>query len=165
MISCCPKDGVDRSSTNSSFNITVDLYNSSTQQPINQLDVASKISVILSSTTRFDSESFYQHELNPNRYTFYFSSSILDEDVSVLEVKLIDYQDQLINYKGINKVPYTRAPVLISGFKWNGIFCALNPIDWLLPKANALSCRSKDGSQLTWREGQLIRLDLYPEIY
>lgn len=164
-ISCCPKDGVDKSREDSAYNITLDIVNQNNQQPIVSLDHESKISIVLDNGARLDSLYFSQDTDFPNRYTFFFDSSITDELVSTLEVKLIDYQDQKLNYKTVSKVPFQKGPTLIATNGWDRFFCELNPMDWILPKANALSCKSKNGSKISWRAGYRIVLGLYPETY
>ena len=163
LISCCPKDGVDRSSHSDSYNITIDIFDLSIQQPVNLLDTESKLTLVLNDSTRKESESFKQNEAFHNRYTFYFNSSIQDEHVSSIEVKLIDYKNQIVNYKTAKKIPFQQDPISLTLNRWDSILCAMNPIDWILPKAQAFSCKAKEGSKITFRSGYLLSVGLYPE--
>lgn len=164
-ISCCPKEGVDRSFQDNSYNITVEVNDRTIQQPITELDSDSKLSVVLTSGVRLDSQNFSQDSKTKNRFTFYFQESVMDDSVSTVEVKLIDYQNQNLDYRTIQKIPYQKDPMPLVKNDWDSFLCDLNPIDWILPKANAFSCRAKEGSTQSWRAGYLINLELYPEVY
>lgn len=163
LVSCCPKDGVDRSSVNNDFNITLDIFNHTNQMPIEALDWESKLTLVLNNGTRVDSQSFFVGSFL-NRFTFYFDSTVNEEDINILEVRLIDYQDQVLNYTTIAKSSYQREPTPISKNDFGNFICDLNPANWLLPHANAMSCKVKSGSKITWRAGSLISLSLTPEI-
>jgi hypothetical protein len=165
LISCCPKEGVDRSFQNNSYNITVEINDRTIQLPITKLDSDSKLSIILSSGVRLDSQYFSQDSKTKNRFTFFFQDSVTDDSVSTVEVKLIDYQNQNLDYRTIQKSIYQKDPIPIVKNDWDRFLCDLNPIDWILPKANALSCKAKEGSTQSWRSGYLINLELYPEVY
>jgi hypothetical protein len=165
IISCCPKEGVDRSFQDNSYNITVEINDRTIQQPITELDSDSKLSVVLTSGVRLDSQNFSQDSKTKNRFTFYFQESVMDDSVSTVEVKLIDYQNQNLDYRTIQKIPYQKDPMPLVKNDWDSFLCDLNPIDWILPKANALSCKAKEGSTQSWRAGYLINLELYPEVY
>lgn len=162
LVSCCPNDGVDRSITRDEYNVSVDLLNRENGELISTVDNDSKISIVFNNGSKSDSISFVQGSFS-NRFTFYFDSKIKDEDVASLEIKLIRYKDQVIDFKTTAKTLYQRDPTPISMNSWDTFFCGLNPVDLFLPKAQALSCRSKNGSKITWRSGYLISVNLLPE--
>ncbi len=162
-LGCCPKEGVERSQTDSSYNYTLDIYNQNAQTPINSLDPESELTLVLNNGTRVNSSSFFQSESILNRYTFYFAPELKDDEIKDIEVRLIDFKNQSINFKSIKKTPFQRENTPIAQNKWDGFFCKLNPIDWILPKANALSCKAKKGSKITWRTGFISSLILFPE--
>lgn len=160
--SCCP-DPVDRSFHEDSYNLTFDLQNIVAQKPVTSLDQESKVTLVFSNGSKSDSKSFESIPAT-NRFTFYFDINIKDEDIATVEIRLIDYQDQVLDFKSTTKTVYQKEPVLLAKNSWDIFLCALNPIDFLLPQAHALSCKSKEGSKLTWRSGYLISLGLTPEI-
>lgn len=162
LVSCCPKDGIDRSKHDEAYNIVLDIQNKALQKPIDYLDHESKLVIVFNNGSKSDSRSFEQGAF-PNRYTFYFDSSITDQDVSNLEIRLIDYKDQILDFKTVPKTPFQRESIDLAKNTWDGFFCDLNLFNLLLPQANAMSCRVKAGSKLTWRSGYLIALGLLPE--
>ena len=86
---CCPKDGVDRSYDDNLYNITLDIQNVTTKKPIDILDTESKVFLVLNNGNKMRSTSFLSKTF-PNRFTFYFDSNVKDEDISAIDIQLID---------------------------------------------------------------------------
>ncbi|GEM_PF-3964750 len=76
-ISCCPKDGVDRSFQDNSFNVTLDIYNQNAQQKIECLDHDSKLSLIMNNSVRMNSQNFSQDSSIRNRLDFTSSACVI----------------------------------------------------------------------------------------
>lgn len=163
-LSCCPKDGVDKSVYYGDYNLTFQLSDSSVQKPITFLDFESKVTLVSNNSTRFQATSFSQIN-GSDQFTFFFDASIKEEDLSSIEVKLIDYKDQNLNFKTISKTPFQREPENVASLDRENFLCSFtrNVASWLLPQAQALSCSTKPGSVRTFRSGSLIPLSLQPE--
>lgn len=168
-LGCCPKDGIDRSYADQAYNLTLDTYDRSRQTPITQLDKESRLILVLHNGARVRSFKFTQNESTLNRFSFFFllpegDKDIVDSDIADVEVELIDYKNQSLHFSNLEKAPYQiNDKPFVSQNKWDGFLCNLNPIDWILPQAHALSCKPKSGSKITYRPGYLFSLVLAPE--
>lgn len=166
LISCCPKDGIDKSSTVNDYILAVDYYNDSSAvgiQYIPDSDISLKIQGKDGSID--NSLSFSRDPQVLNRIIFFFDQKWNDDLISSLSFKLSGFQLNQIPMDSLFKTSYQKAPVNISANlsnAWSSEFlCFLNQVGHsLLPSANAMSCKAKSGSTLSYRTGTLIEIDL-----
>jgi hypothetical protein len=163
LISCCPKEGVDRSSTINDYILAVDYFNDNT--PV-------KASLIPDEEINLQLTDNTGHVISPkyisrnsgfeNRLLFFFSEDVKEESIHSFSGKLSGATWNDVGFQSYNKSIYQKDPIKVSSVDLKSQFlCVINNIgNTLLPSANAMSCKAKDGSQITYRPGALIRVDL-----
>lgn len=164
LISCCPKDGVDRSRTVNDYILAVDYYNYNTPVNANLIptqDISLQIETVDQQT--FNSAYFERDSLYPQRIIYRFDSTVNEENIVSLSGKLSGYSWTQVDFRNFNKSTFQKEPENLASNNSLGsqFLCFLNNIGHtLLPSANAMSCKTKAGSQITYRSGTLIRIDL-----
>lgn len=163
LISCCPKDGVDRSSSINDYILAIDYFNYNT--PVNtQLIPQAEISLeLMDKNGASEIGKLYKSDnLQTQRLVFFFDQKWNDDLVSELNIKLSGFNLRGIDFSQLQKTAYQKEPInLTSNETTSQFLCFLNNVGHLLlPSANAMSCKAKSGSKITYREGTLIRIDL-----
>lgn len=164
LISCCPKEGIDRSRTVNDYILAIDYYNDNT--PVNAhmiptQDVA--LQVENSDQEIFNATYIEKDTQYPQRLIYHFDSSLTEDHILSLSGKLSGYVWNQVDFGTFSKSTYQKTPEILASNDSLGsqFLCLLNNIGHtLLPSANAMSCKTKAGSQVTYRAGTLIRIDL-----
>lgn len=163
LISCCPKDGIDGSSTINDYLLAVDYFNDST--PVNTLLIPTEdINLQL---VDFQGNKEYPSEItrdpkNQARVIFSFDQKWNDRLIHSINLKLSGFLMYDIEFAKLEKSIYQKEPIMLASRASSlGFLCMLNQIgDFLLPSANAMSCKTKSGSKLSYREGTLVNIYL-----
>lgn len=163
LISCCPKEGVDKSSTINDYILAVDYYNYNT--PVNtQLISDSDISMQLTDNEghTYTSKQITRDANNLQRVIFFFPESLKEENIVSFAGQLSDFNWNNSDFHSFSKSIYQKEPIKLSANTITSQFlCVLNNIGHaLLPSANAMSCAAKPDSKISYRTGTLIRIDL-----
>ncbi len=163
LIGCCPKDGVDRSSTINDYILAVDYFNDST--PVNTLLIPNEdinLQLIDFQGNIEKPSGITRDPKNQARIIFSFDQKWNDYLIHNINLKLSGFLMYGIEFSKLEKSIYQKEPIILASKNFSsGFMCLLNEVgDFLLPSANAMSCRAKNGSKLSYREGTLINIYL-----
>ena len=162
LISCCPKDGIDKSTVMNDFILAIDYYNYNTPVeadlvPVNELKLS------ITDEKGFTNQAKHSNYTeNINRIEYYFDSTLKEESIKRIDGTIGNMNFTLSNFNLVKKSVYQKDPIsLANNTLYSRTLCFLNNIgEFLLPSAKAMSCKAKAGSKLSYREGTLIRVDL-----
>lgn len=194
LVSCCPKEGIDKSFSINDYVLAIDFYLEN--EPMDVQNIEKKdISVIISDLSNNnevsstyktslqiqqlknntqDANGSTQNELqsfapeNQNRMVFYFNERWNAENIKTIKYFLLTYTGAISDFSSYPKSKFQLEPIsLASSDKVNPLIspftCMIEQLShFILPKANAMSCKAKAGSKMTYREGNLISINLSP---
>lgn len=163
LASCCPKDGIDQSLTINDYILAVDYFNDST--PVNTLLIPNEdinLQLVDFQGNAEKPSGITRDPKNQARVIFSFDQKWNDHLIHHVNLKLSGFLMYGIEFAKLEKSIYQKEPMMLASKDFSsGFLCLLNQIgDFLLPSANAMSCKTKSGSKLSYREGTLINIYL-----
>ncbi|MCK6597056.1 MAG: hypothetical protein L6Q37_01725 [Bdellovibrionaceae bacterium] len=193
LVSCCPKEGIDKSSTINDYILAVDFYLENEPMDVQNLE-KKDISIIISDlNNNNEASSTYKTSLeiqqqkvgyqlmnendqkefqslapeNSNRMVFYFNERWNSNNIKTLKYFISNYKGFISDFDSYPKSKFQLEPIsLTSSDKISPLIapftCMIEQLsNFILPKANAMSCKAKAGSKMTYREGNLISINIF----
>lgn len=172
---CCPPEGVDKSITSSTEFLVINfsIFNQTDTVDFGEeLPYKSQIQLVLNNS-EMKHLSEYRREFKNNKFIYVFSlpSQVSYSEIRNLNIDVDGFSYSTQPYNTLEKYVYQREshPIAKNSINLNDnlpITCRFN--SWLseliLPKAKALSCKTKKGSMINYKPGVLVNITLFPNI-